>query len=105
MGEVACHDATYAITRLVSSEIGAKSELNSLTHRISQHVTGFIEREGLLVRDENNDYLACDGLEGDPMFQIQGYSITYRIATGQQQGRKVFILHYAPMAEQGLAAG
>jgi hypothetical protein len=27
------------------------------------------------------DYLALDGLEDDPMLQIQGYSITYRIAT------------------------
>jgi hypothetical protein len=27
-----------------------------------------------------------DGLEDDPMLQIHGYSITYRIATGKQQG-------------------
>jgi hypothetical protein len=47
-----------------------------------------------------------DGLEDDPMLQIQGYSITYRIATGKQQGRKVFTLQtIAPMAEQGLASG
>jgi hypothetical protein len=65
-----------------------KSELNSLTHSISQRVAGFLEREGLLVRDDDNDYLALDGLEDDPMLQIQGYSITYRIATGKQQGRK-----------------
>jgi hypothetical protein len=38
--------------------------------------------------------------------QIQGYSITYPIATGKQQGRKVFTLQtIAPMAEQGLATG
>ena len=53
-------------------------------------MVGFLEREGLLVRDDDNDYLALDGLEDDPMLQIQGYSITYRIATGKQQGRKVF---------------
>ena len=52
-----------------------KSELNSLTHRISQRVAGFLEREGLLVRDDDNDYLALDGLEDDPMLQIHGYSI------------------------------
>jgi hypothetical protein len=55
-------------------------------------VAGFLEREGLLVRDDDNDYLALDGLEVDPMLQIHGYSITYRIATGKQQGRKVFTL-------------
>jgi hypothetical protein len=48
----------------------SKSKLNSLTHRISQHVTGFLEREGLVVRDYDNDYLVLDGLEDDPMLQI-----------------------------------
>jgi hypothetical protein len=51
-------------------------------------VAGFLEREGLLVTDDDNDYLALDGLEDDPMLQIQGYSITYRIATGKQQGER-----------------
>jgi hypothetical protein len=60
------------------------------------------------VRGNDNDYLALDGLEDNLMLQIQGYSITftYRIATGKQQGRKVFTLQtIAPIAEQGLAAG
>jgi hypothetical protein len=51
-------------------------------------VTGFLEREGLLVRDDDDDYLALDGLEDDLMLQIHGDSITHRIATGKQQGRK-----------------
>jgi hypothetical protein len=47
-----------------------------------------------------------EGLKDDPMLQINGYSITYRIATGKQQGRKVFTLQTkAPMAEQGLSSG
>jgi hypothetical protein len=58
------------------------------------------------VTDEDNDYLTLDGLENDPMWQIHGYSITYRIATGKQQGQKVFTLQtIAPMAEQGHASG
>jgi hypothetical protein len=96
----------YGKTRFHPIKAPTKSELNSLTHRISKRVAGFLEREGLLVRDDDNDYLALDGLEDDPMLQIHGYSITYRIATGKQQGRKVFTLQtIAPMAEQGLAAG
>ncbi|MFT4938462.1 MAG: hypothetical protein ACI88A_001489 [Paraglaciecola sp.] len=75
-------------SRCIGHQIKAptKSEPNSLTHRISHRVAGFLEREGLLVRDDDNDYLALDGLEDDPMLQIHGYSITYRIATGKQQG-------------------
>jgi len=54
----------------------------------------------------NNDYLDFDGQEDDPMLKIHGYSITYLIARGKQQGRKVFTLKtIAPLAEQGLASG
>jgi hypothetical protein len=82
-----------------------KSKLNSHTHRISQRVAGFLEREALLMRDNDNDYLALDGLEDDPMLQIHGYSITYGIATGKQQGRRVFTLQaIAPIPELGLAS-
>jgi hypothetical protein len=65
----------YGKTRFHPIKAPTKSELNSLTHRISQRVAGFLEREGLLVRDDDNDYLALDGLEDDPMLQIQGYSL------------------------------
>ena len=58
------------------------------------------------MRDDDNDYLALDGLVDDLMLHIHGCSITYRIATGKQQGRKVFTLQtIALMAEQGLASG
>jgi hypothetical protein len=36
---------------------------------------------------------------------LKGYSISYRIATGKQQGRKVFtLLTIAPIAKQWLAS-
>jgi hypothetical protein len=69
-------------------------------------VADFLEREGLLVRDDDNDYLVLDGLEDAPMLQIYGYSIGHLIATGKQQGRKVFTLQtIAPMVKQGSAPG
>lgn len=92
----------YGKTRFHQIKAPTKSELNVLAHRISQRVAGFLEREGLLVRDVDNDYLSLNGREEDPMLKIHGYSITYRIATGSQQGRKVFTLQtIAPMADQG----
>ena len=75
-----------------------------LAHRIGR----FLERQGLLERDADdcmdaggrathgavaeNSYLAGEGLEAGPMDQLLGSSITYRIAVGPQQGRKVFTL-------------
>jgi len=82
----------YGKKRFHPIKATTKSEVNSLTLHLSQRVASFLEREGLLVRDEDNDYLALDGLEDDRMLQIHGYSITYRIATGKQLGRKVFAL-------------
>jgi hypothetical protein len=68
-----------------------KSELNSLTHRIRQRAANFSWARGLISKNDDNDYQAFDGPEDEPMLQIHGYSITYRIATCRQQGRKVFI--------------
>jgi hypothetical protein len=50
----------------------------------------------LLVRDAEHSYLALEGLDEDPMDQLRGHSITYRIALGPQQGRKVFTLQTLP---------
>ena len=39
--------------------------------------------------------LALENPDEDPMDQLRGHSITYRIAMGPQQGRKVFALQSA----------
>ena len=65
-------------------------------------LTGFaryLERQCLLVRDGENTYLTAEGMNADnetPMNQLLGSSITYRIAMGPQQGRKVFTLQTLP---------
>ncbi|MES9851738.1 MAG: hypothetical protein ABW170_07900 [Candidatus Thiodiazotropha sp. L084R] len=50
---------------------------------ISHQVAGFLEREGLLERDEENIYLNLEGDE-DPMEQVLGCSVSYRIAKKQK---------------------
>jgi hypothetical protein len=67
-------------------------ELTQLAHTIAQRVGRYLERKGLLERDAENSYLAGDALDDDPMSQLCGHSITYRIAVGPQAGRKVFTL-------------
>lgn len=51
------------------------------------------------MRDDESSYLTLDLQDDDAMSQIQGYSITYRIAVGPQQGRKVFTLQTIPSWE------
>lgn len=71
-------------------------QLTELLHTISQRVANFLERRGLLERDEGNSYLTLDGLDEDPMQEIHSHSVTYRIAMGPQRGRKVFTLQTIP---------
>ena len=66
---------------------------------IAQRVARYLERQGLLERDVGNRYLTAEGVDTDresPMNQLLGSSITYHIALGPQQGRKVFALQTLP---------
>ncbi len=72
------------------------AELTQLTHTIAHRLARYLERQGLLERDAEHSYLALEGLDEDPMDQLRGHSITYRIAVGPQQGRKVFTLQTLP---------
>lgn len=75
------------------------SELNTLVATISQRVARHLERQGLLMRDDESSYLTLDLQDDDVMNQLQDHSITYRIAVGPQQGRKVFTLQTIPSWE------
>jgi hypothetical protein len=87
--------------RLTFHRVKAPSagELNSLVTKISQRIARHLEKQGLLMRDDENSYLTMDGLDENVMNELQGHSITYRIAVGPQQGRKVFTLQTIPAWE------
>lgn len=76
-------------------------ELAKLSHTIAKRIGRFLERQGLLERDAQNSYLASDAVEDeeDPMNQLLGHSVTYRIAVGPRQGRKVFTLQTMPASD------
>ncbi len=76
------------------------AELTQLTHTIAQRVGRFLERQGLLERDAENSYLSGDAREAGPLDELFGHSITYRIAVGPQQGRKVFTLQTLPSCNE-----
>jgi hypothetical protein len=79
-----------------------RAELTQLTHTIAYRVGRYLERRGLLERDTGNSYLtaqAMDTSDDDPSHHLLGHSITYRIAVGPQQGRKVFTLQTLPDCE------
>jgi len=63
-----------------------------LAHTIARRVRRLLERECLLERDTEQLDLgeALDAVNADdPMPDLAGHSITYRIAVGPHRGRKV----------------
>jgi len=66
------------------------AELTRLTQTLALRIGRYLECQGWLTRDAENGYLTAEGFEAGPMDAILGSSITYRIAVGPQQGRKVF---------------
>ena len=77
-------------TVLLHTVAPIQEELAILIHTISHRVARYLERQGILERDEESSYLQLDGMDEDPMQQLIGCSVSYRIAVGPQQGRKVF---------------
>jgi hypothetical protein len=63
--------------------------LAQLVHTISHRVARYLERQGILQRYEESSYLQLDSMDDDPMQPLIGCSVSYRIAVGPQQGRKV----------------
>jgi hypothetical protein len=77
-------------------------ELSRLTHTIAKRIGRYLERQGLLERHAEHSYLNANVIEDeqDPMHQLHGSSVTYRIAVGPRQGRKVFTLQPYPQEIQ-----
>ena len=76
-----------------------KVKLTKLTLTIAHRVGRYLERQGLVERDTGNVFLtaeAVDAADDDLSSQVLGSSITYRIAIGPQQDRKVFTLQTLP---------
>ncbi len=71
---------------------------------ISTRLTRFLAREGLLVQDAENSYLALENEDDDsPLPHLQQHNITCRIPVGPQPGRKVVTLQTLSPREGGRA--
>jgi len=81
-------------------------ELKTLVQRISHRIGRCLERQGLLTRDAEAAWLNLETPDTtDPMAQLLGSSVTYRVAVGLQQGRKAFMLQtLAPIQDQDKAS-
>jgi len=95
-------DDTRSGTRFRSVSAPASDKLTRLTHTMAHRVSRFLERQGLLVRDDETAHLSLDTEGNDPMASLIRHSVTYRIATGPRQGHKVLTLQTLPAIEEPL---
>lgn len=93
---VDCPDGS---TRFRWVKAPTSQELTQLAHTIAHRVSRFLERQGWLTRDAGNSYFTGEAVDDDPMTQLLGHSVTYRIAVGPQAGRKVFTLQTLPVCD------
>lgn len=62
----------YGKTRFQQTIAPSHQELTDLVHTISHRVAGFLERKGILERDEENSYLNLLEDDENPMQQVLG---------------------------------
>ena len=77
------------------------AELVRLLHTISTRVARLLERQGLLVRDAESEYL---DFEPEAFEQLIGASIHYRIAIGPNAGKKALTLRTIPAQPEPFAS-
>ncbi len=76
-----------------------EAELQALVERLAARVGRSLKRQGLLVRDTENDFLEFGPAAGGAMDDLIGHSITYRAALGARAGQQVFTLQTVPARE------
>ena len=69
-------DVTRSSTRFRWVSAPTSAELTYLTHTMAHRVSRFLERQGLLVRDDETAYLSLDTEGNDPMESLIGHSVT-----------------------------
>ena len=65
-------------------------------HTLSERIARHLERRGLLVRDDEHDFLTFDASDDSTLDELRSHSITYRIARGPHAGRKALTLRTLP---------
>jgi hypothetical protein len=81
------------------------AELRALVDRLAKRIGRALERGGVLVRDAESGYLELERAAGEPIDDLLGHSITYRVAVGPRAGQRVFSLQTVPARAEELRKG
>ncbi len=73
----------------------AAGDIKRLVYLMSLRIGRYLSRAGFIEADTENAYL-MESLTDNEMSDHQSYSITYRVSTGFQKGKKVFSIQTRP---------
>lgn len=99
--EGAISENTWGGTTFTRIKAPSHSDMVELVHTISYRIANYLEKVGLVERDIENSFLNLPIDDEDSLLQLQGASVSYRIAMGPQQGQKVFTLQTLPASNEG----
>jgi hypothetical protein len=99
--EGAINENSWGGTTFTRIKSPCHNDMVELVHTISHRIAKYLEKIGLVQRDMENSYLNLPVDDEDSLLQLQGASVSYRIAIGPQQGQKVFTLQTLPASTEG----
>jgi hypothetical protein len=98
--EGAIYENSWGGTTFTRIKAPCYNDMVELVHTISHRIARYLEKVGLVQRDMENSYLNLPVDDEDSLLQLQGASVSYRIAMGPQQGQKVFTLQTLPASTE-----
>ena len=99
--EGAINENSWGGTTFTRIKAPSHQDMVELVYTISHRIARYLEKVGLVQRDMENSHLNLPVDDEDSLLQLQGASVSYRIAMGPQQGQKVFTLQTLPASTEG----
>jgi len=67
-------------------------EIEEVLSKIIQKITKYLERQKIIVKDDNDGGFQIPIPDEDTLSKLQATSVTYRFATGKSKGKKAIVL-------------
>jgi hypothetical protein len=67
-------------------------EIEEVLAKIIQKITKYLERQKIIIRDDNDGGFQIPIPDEDTLSKLQATSVTYRFATGKRKGKKAIVL-------------
>lgn len=82
-----------------------KPELESILTEIINKITRYLEKSGIIIKDDENKEFQLEIPQEDSLSRLQAAAVTYRFAVGANKGKKALVLKTMPEADHNSKKG